>query len=47
MLSGRFKSLSEKENLMSGAREPRHDMTINSKPLGYFRRPTDLVAQVE
>lgn len=32
---------------MSGAREPRHDMTINSKPLGHFRRPADVVAQVE
>ena len=32
---------------MSGAREPRHDMTINSKPLGHLRRPDDVMARVE
>ena len=32
---------------MSRACEPRHDMTISSKPLGHLRRPDDVVAQVE
>ena len=32
---------------MSGAREPRHDMTINSKPLGPLRRSDDMLAKYD